>query len=55
MKSKDFTLYFADKTDNDRDTGIHSTRKFGVNLGRGGGKSRDDINQTGRWKGHDRQ
>ena len=55
MKSENFTLDFADEIDDERKTGSHSTRKFGVNLGRGGGKSRDDVDHRGRWKGHDRQ
>jgi hypothetical protein len=55
MKSENFTVDFADEIDDERETGSHSTRKFGVNLGRGGGKSRDDVDHRGRWKGHDRQ
>ena len=55
MRSGDFTLDAADELDDMRETGSHSTRKFGVNLGRGDGCSRDDVDHRGRWKGSDRQ
>ena len=55
MQVEDFELDAADAVDNDRDTGSHSTRKFGVNLGRGGGATRDDVDHRGRWKSRDRQ
>ena len=50
MQGEDWELDPADAVDNDRDTGSHSTRKFGVNLGRGGGATRDDVDHRGSWK-----
>ena len=54
MKSGDFTLDAANLVNDDLDMGSHSTCKFGVNLGRGNGKSRNNVNYRGCWKGHDR-
>ena len=39
----------------DRNTGFHSMRKFGVNLGRGGDATRREIDHCGCWKSRDRQ
>ena len=55
MQGEDWELDAADAVDDDRDTGSHLTRKFGVNLGRGGGAIRDDVDHCGQWKSRDRQ
>ena len=52
MKSEDFTLDFANNIDDNQESSSHSTRKFGINLGHGGGKSRNNVNHHDRWKDH---
>ena len=54
-KSEEFTLDPADLVNDDRDTGSNSTRKLAVNLSREIGRSKDETDHRGRWKGSDRQ
>ena len=55
LKSEEFTLDPADLVNDDRDTGSNSTRKLAVNLSREIGRSKDETDHRGRWKGSDRQ
>ena len=54
MKGEDWELDAVDVVD-DWNTGSHSMWKFGVNLGRGGGATRREIDHCGCWKSRDRQ
>ena len=47
MQDKDWELDAADMVDDNRNTDLHSTWKFGVNLGRSGGASRDNVDHRG--------
>ena len=48
IQGEDRELDAADMVDDTRNTVSHSTRNFGMNLGRVGGASRDYIDQRGR-------